>query len=156
MNARPPLASLLSGLSLALGLLATNQPPARAHAIESSLERVSGLTDSLTLESRFGTGEPAADAQVRLVAPDGSALPLGRTDPLGTLRFQLPEGVGPDWELVVDQGPGHRDYLELPLPDQERLSAGPQFLLKAAPLTTLTGLTVLGGLGCARFRRRRR
>ena len=55
-----------------------------------------------------------ADATVKLVPPGGTPIALGRTDARGQLNFQLPAGAGTDWEIQVDGGPGHRDYLELP------------------------------------------
>jgi nickel transport protein len=51
---------------------------------------------------------------VRLVPPNGEPIEVGRTDASGQLRFQLPSNATPAWELQVDRGPGHRDYLELP------------------------------------------
>ncbi|MFM7635586.1 MAG: hypothetical protein ACKO7Z_08420 [Cyanobacteriota bacterium] len=157
---------LAAGLSLALSLAAAERP-VRAHAIESSLERVSGLTDSLVLQSRFSPEQPASDAEVRLVSPSGQSIALGRTDASGSLRFRLPEGVGADWELQVDQGPGHRDYLELPAAHGQAQPArqaslverawwsGQAMLREAQPLA-LAGLVALGGLGGAVALRRRR
>ena len=182
MNAR----SLLSACSLAplfavngafgLGLritalgaalaLASGQSAASAHAIESSLERLSGLTNTLWLESRFGNGEPASNAAVRLVPPSGgTGIEIGYTDARGQLRFQLPGAAGGDWELQVDRGPGHRDYLELPAlgPDQVSRSQRSWFpfglsiqgpLAGAQPLA-LAGLTLLAGCGAWRWSRRR-
>ncbi len=95
-------------------LLLASAAPAHSHAIESSLERLSSLTDQLVLDSRFGNGEPADDAVVRLVPPNGEPIEVGRTDASGQLRFQLPSNATSAWELQVDRGPGHRDYLELP------------------------------------------
>ena len=88
--------------------------PAHSHALESSLERLSSLTDQLVLDSRFGNGEPADDAVVRLVPPGGTPIEVGRTDANGQLRFRLPQAATDAWEVQVDKGPGHRDYLELP------------------------------------------
>ena len=95
-------------------LLLVSAAPAHSHAIESSLERLSSLTDQLVLDSRFGNGEPAYDAVVKLVPPNGEPIEVGRTDASGQLRFQLPSNATSAWELQVDRGPGHRDYLELP------------------------------------------
>lgn len=103
---------------------------ARSHAIESSVERLAALQASLestskpddrpgqaetavAISSRFGNGEPAAQARVRLLPPEGQPIELGRTDASGQLRFQLPSQARGDWELQVDAGPGHRDYLNL-------------------------------------------
>ena len=95
-------------------LLLASAAPAHSHAIESSLERLSSLSDQLVLDSRFGNGEPADDAVVRLVPPNGEPIEVGRTNASGQLRFQLPSNATSAWELQVDRGPGHRDYLELP------------------------------------------
>ena len=73
-----------------------------------------GLHSTLTLQSRYSTGVPAAAAAVSLVAPGQSPIPLGVTDAQGRLRFALPARAQADWELKVEQGSGHRDYLELP------------------------------------------
>lgn len=137
------LACRASGLSAAALLLAS-AAPVHSHAIESSLERLSSLTDQLVLDSRFGNGEPAADAVVRLIPPGGTPIEVGRTDASGQLRFRLPQNATASWEVQVDQGPGHRDYLELPaaeaspssLPSRTRLSS-------AAPGTALSGLAPL-------------
>lgn len=103
---------LLSGLTAAAVLLLA-PGGARAHGIQSSLERFGGL--SAQLESSFSSGDPARDAEVRLVPPGGGApIALGHTDSQGRLSFRLPAQASPDWEIQVDAGPGHRDYLEVP------------------------------------------
>jgi nickel transport protein len=100
-------------VSLAAGLLLLAPGAARAHGIQSSLERFGGL--SAQLESSFSSGVPASDAEVRLVPPGGGApIALGHTDGQGRLSFRLPPQASPDWEIQVDAGPGHRDYLEVP------------------------------------------
>ena len=165
MNHRSWRWPLAAGLGVALALAAADQP-ARAHAIESSLERVSGLTDSLVLQSRFSPEQPASNAEVRLVSPSGHSIALGRTDASGTLRFALPKGVGADWELQVDQGPGHRDYLELPAASGrvqparqaslvERTWWDAQAIVQQPQPLALAGLVALGGLGGAAVLRRR-
>ncbi len=116
---RQPLSALGPLLLMTVALAAG---PARAHALESSLERVAELNRTYALSSQFSTGTPAADAVVTLVAPAGQTVAVGRTDAGGQLRFQLPEEVDGSWEVRVDQGPGHRDYLELPGGAAERRS----------------------------------
>jgi nickel transport protein len=116
---------LLPGLIGVAGLLLAPHA-ARAHGIESSLERLGSLGDSLSsasgntkemlrLESHFSNGLPASDALVR-VAPPGGGTPIevGRTDAAGRITFKLPPQASRQWEVQVDAGPGHRDYLELP------------------------------------------
>lgn len=103
---------LLPGL-LAAGVVLLVPAGVRAHGIQSSLERFGGL--SAQLESSFSSGDPASDAEVRLVPPGGGApISLGHTDSQGRLSFRLPPQASPEWEIQVDAGPGHRDYLEVP------------------------------------------
>jgi len=168
-------AATIAGVVGVVGVVGLIAPGvAWGHALESSLERVSGLTDTLMLQSRFSTSEPARDAAVRLVSPTGKVLRVGRTDADGSLSFRLPRGVDASWELQVDQGPGHRDYLELPgvadalqanplqatlakpgrqLQRHGLLDRGGRFARGGLPLA-LAGLVVLGGLGGASLRRR--
>jgi nickel transport protein len=123
---RVPLLTLVAfaGLLIAPGA-------ACAHGIESNLERLGGLragvdfsrtasgnrapASRLQLQSNFSSGVPASEAAVRLVPPNGGTpIELGRTDTRGQLTFVLPTQASNDWEIQVDAGPGHRDYLELP------------------------------------------
>jgi nickel transport protein len=150
------------GLLPALLVLAATAP-AHSHAIESSLERLSSLTDQLVLDSRFGNGEPADDAVVRLIPPGGTPIEVGRTDASGQLRFRLPQNATAAWEVQVDRGPGHRDYLELPdsssTPSRSPLPAA-RSVSGLGPL--LVGISLAGGAlaggavgGAAALRRRR-
>lgn len=124
--------SLFLALGLVLGV-AGGAPRAQAHAIESSLERLSAVSDALMLESRFGSGEPARDAVVRLQPPGGEPIEVGRTDADGRLRFTLPAAADAAWEVQVDGGPGHRDYLELPAAAAPGTAAGSGPALASAP-----------------------
>lgn len=171
---RSPWPALLAAAGLSLSPLA-----ARAHGIESSLQRLGSLTAGmdfsrpaaggaaasgrLELQSRFSSGVPATEAAVRVVPPDGGQpIEVGRTDAEGRLTFSLPAQARADWEVQVDAGPGHRDYLELPgagnggdsapLPPLRELSKTPGG--GWVPLT-LIGLLGLGGAG-GWLRRRRR
>jgi nickel transport protein len=172
---RAPLLALIGVAGLAL-----TPGTARAHGIESNLERLGGLsagldfsrtasgsrapTTRLQLESHFSNGLPASEAAVRLVPPDGGTpIELGRTDTQGQLTFALPARAGRDWEIQVDAGPGHRDYLELPGTDQT--PGAPQartFLPRAAMLASrwhvlspLVMIGLIGGIGGFRLWRRR-
>lgn len=129
---------------------------AKAHGIESSISQLESLNSQLVLQSQFSTGEPTSDAVVRLIAPDGSQHDLGRTDAAGRLSFALPVGSQGAWELQVDGGPGHRDYLEMPVQagqvQVDQISTGPQ----TRPLLWLSafGATAML-LGLQRTRRNR-
>lgn len=134
-------------------VMASGQSAARAHAIESSLERLSGLTNTMRLESRFGNGEPASNAAVRLVPPSGGmGIEIGYTDARGQLRFQLPGAAGGDWELQVARGPA-----QVISTQRGRLPGGLsiQGLLAGAQPLALAGLTLLAGCGGWRWSRRR-
>ena len=157
-------------LVLITAALALAPSGARAHGIETSLSRLASLSEGLLLQSQFSSGEPTRDAVVRLVPPSGAAIELGRTDAQGQLSFALPKGASGDWELQVDGGPGHRDFLEMPVsqgrPELDRLSEthapGLRGLLAEAGanrnrllLGAVAGLAGLGGAGLLRRRSRR-
>jgi nickel transport protein len=154
-------------LALLGGVAALMAPVARAHGIQSTLDYLpSAGGGKLELESHFSSGDPARDATVRLLPPDGGeAIAIGRTGPDGRLTFTLPPGARNDWEIQVDAGPGHRDYLS---PDDAgRLPAPGGFTGEAAapvrrlhrwsgPLPwALTGLALIGGLGLSARRGKR-
>lgn len=102
---RPFLAGVL--LTIAAG------QPLQAHQIESALEYLDG---DLELSTRFSNGEPAAGAVVRLLQSDGTpGEELGRTDASGQIRLDLNGVKDGRYDLQVDGGPGHRDYLEVPV-----------------------------------------
>ncbi|MFN9619798.1 MAG: hypothetical protein ACK55X_08825 [Synechococcaceae cyanobacterium] len=162
----------LPALAGALALLlaqALAPQPVRAHAIESSLEHLhhhgqatplaaaANEADQLRLQSSFSTGQPVVAAAVRLAPPNGAQpLELGRTDSAGQLTFTLPRQAGPDWELQVDGGPGHRDYLELPSVTARAVppAAGRSELADATRQASLVAL--IGGLGIGGLALRRR
>ena len=96
---------------IGLGVMAGQQ--AKAHGIESSLRYLDG---QLELSSSFSTGEPVEGAMVRLLNADGTpGDELGEIGVNGQLVLKLPDLVEGVLDLQVDGGPGHRDYLELPI-----------------------------------------
>lgn len=149
MSFSPRAASACLGLSapaLAAALL-LSPGAAHAHAIESSLTRVQSLNAQLLLHTQFSSGQPTADAVVRLVPPGGTPVEVGRTDSHGQLSFALPKGSNGDWELQVDGGPGHRDYLEMPVQGgQAQLD---QLSEHDHPHDLKAWLVGLGGVGAA-------
>lgn len=156
---------------IGLTTLVASAGPLRAHGIESSLESLTRLTEAhlpasstpagraprLQLASHFSSGLPASDALVSLVPPGGGeGISVGRTDASGRLSFALPSGIAPDWEIRVDAGPGHRDYLELPgAKGPAHQAQTPLSRLQPVGWVPLLGLGLLGGAGCALRRRRR-
>ena len=102
---------LVTCTALGLGVMAGQQ--AQAHGIESSLRYLDG---QLELSSSFSTGEPVEGAAVRLLNADGTpGEELGEIGANGQLVLTLPGLVEGVLDLQVDGGPGHRDYLELPI-----------------------------------------
>ena len=102
----------LTGISCLL-IGAALQPSVKAHGVETNF---SGLEASglLQLNSHFSSGQPLVNAEVRVQSPDGSkTLKLGHTGSDGSFKAKMPAQANHEWELVVDGGPGHRDYLEL-------------------------------------------
>ena len=98
-----------SGALMALAVAA----PSHAHQIESALTYLNG---DLELRSNFSNGTPATGAVVRLLNPDGSAGDiLGTTDASGQIRLDLSDVEDGRYDLQVDAGPGHRDYLDIPV-----------------------------------------
>ncbi|KZR85145.1 hypothetical protein MITS9509_02551 [Synechococcus sp. MIT S9509] len=97
----------------ALGLTLAQPMQAEAHGVESSLRYLDG---QLELSSSFSTGEPVEGAVVRILKADGTpGQELGRMDAEGRLQMTLPALSDGLVDLQVDGGPGHRDYLTLPL-----------------------------------------
>ena len=115
---RPSMMRLLAPLVLLSSVLhGALLAPAKAHQIESALHYLDG---DLQLSSNFSNGEPTQGAVVRLLNADGTpGQELGRTDTEGRLSIDLSSVGNGTVDLQVDGGPGHRDYLELPVQDGE-------------------------------------
>lgn len=94
--------------------LAVGLPMAgHAHAIESTINYMDG---ELQLHSSFSTGDAAAGATVRLLQADGTpGEELGQMDANGVLTLTLPALKQGILDVQIDGGPGHRDYLSLPM-----------------------------------------
>ena len=87
--------------------------PVQAHQIESALNYLNG---ELELSSSYSNGQPTQGAVVRLLNADGSTgQELGLTDQAGRLTLDLDTVEDGIVDLQIDGGPGHRDYLEMPV-----------------------------------------
>ena len=105
----------ITGISCLL-IGAALQPSVKAHGVETNFSGL-GASGLLQFRTYFSTGEPLVNAEVRLQSPDGSeSLKLGRTGSDGSFKAKVPAQANREWEVVVDGGPGHRDYLELSRP----------------------------------------
>lgn len=96
---------------------------------------------------------------MRLVSPDGQAsLELGHTDAEGQLTFNLPAQAKADWEVQVDAGPGHRDYIELPgtSPASLQSQVTPSLHPMARTLRSLGAVALVGAMAGVLLNRPRR
>jgi nickel transport protein len=154
----PKSLSRLSLLAACCALAVFGAPAAQSHGIESTLERLDGLTSSnpYQLESKFSTGLPASDAAVRMVSPDGgTAVELGHTNARGQLSFALPAQAKADWEVQVDAGPGHRDYIELPGAPPAKLQGRQEFSPEPPLVRSLGAMALVGSMVGLLLSRRR-
>ena len=89
---------------------------------------------------------------MRVVPPGGGTpVEVGQLDADCKLSFVLPRGADGTWELQVDDGPGHRDFLDLTVksgrPQLYTLSSRPAEPTAAWASPWLIGTVVLCGLG---------
>ncbi len=102
-------------LALALALGAVGWAlPVLGHGVGMEHRRVS----SVEVQARFETGEPMAQAQVLVYAPDDPAeiWQQGTTDDQGRFSFVPDESVPGTWEVVVRQA-GHGAIATIPVSD---------------------------------------
>lgn len=127
--------------------------PAFSHAIETQFSGL-GSGSLLELESSFSSGEPVSNAEVRLLSHDGErTIPLGSTDADGRFSATLPELDSNNWDLVIDGGIGHRDYLGLD--EDMEISAGSRRWLMVAMASLLSAtLAVTGSISYGQRQRR--
>ncbi len=158
-------------LQALLGVAAILAAPAvRAHGIQSTLQYLpfsgsSSGAGKMEVQSSFSTGLPAQDAAVRLLSPDGgTAIELGHTGPDGRLSFTLPPTASKEWEIQVDAGPGHRDYLAPTDAGDTPASSGAgghatepirHRIWRSSLPGPLAGLALVGGIGLLARQRRR-
>ena len=105
-----PRFALMSMTALAMGL--GHMQNVSAHGVESTLRYLDG---QLELNSSFSTGEPVEGAVVRLPKLMAAQAQCSVEWTPGRLQVNLPDLTDGLVDLQVDGGPGHRDYLTLPL-----------------------------------------
>ncbi len=95
------------------GLELFNLCPLRAHSIQTEIKNHNG---KLELISEFSTGTAVQGALVRYMQNNGTpGDEIGNLNQQGKLIFDLPDIYNGEIELLVDGGPGHKDYLLLPI-----------------------------------------
>ncbi|MEM6447041.1 MAG: carboxypeptidase-like regulatory domain-containing protein [Cyanobacteria bacterium P01_D01_bin.123] len=93
-------------LTVALG-----QGPVFAHGANVQYR----ATRAIAIRAAFDSGEPMAEAQVTVFAPDNSAEPWlqGKTDAAGQFSFVPDSSQAGSWEVQVRQA-GHGDIVSIP------------------------------------------
>jgi nickel transport protein len=155
-------------LALTLALMGTAWGlPVLAHGVEIEHRQVS----SVELEARFETGEPMADAQVLVYAPDNptEVWQKGTTDAQGRFSFVPDETKPGNWEVTVRQA-GHGTIVNIRVSAEPAASGGGAAPAQAAegeapansvvsPMTNLSpvqrgitiGAVIWGFIGTALF-----
>ncbi|MGM0428271.1 MAG: hypothetical protein ACQEQ7_13655 [Thermodesulfobacteriota bacterium] len=122
--------------------------PLPAHGVKGDI-----FTGGMVITARYDTDEPMSYAQTIIRPPEGGLdFQTGRTDRNGRFCF-FPDGPG-DWEVIVDDGIGHR--LTLVVPVDERFLQNGQIQTDAPtrnaiskPAKALMGLCIIFGIsGC--------
>jgi nickel transport protein len=109
-------------------------------------------TDAIEIQASYDSGDPMAEAQVQVFAPDDPQTPVftGMTDGAGRFVF-VPDQPG-DWEVSVRQA-GHGDIAVIPVAADGAIAAG---YTDAAGLTpvqrwVMAGAVIWGFVGTALF-----
>ena len=124
--------SVISAMAL---IFLTQTATSRAHGVDGFADRVTGYC----ITARYNDGEPMNWSEVRISAPDSDIeFQNGRTDRNGRFMF-FPDGQGL-WEVVVQDGMGHRLALEINVTHESDEKA------TALPTTSLGGKNRLVGL----------
>lgn len=140
----------LIGLVFASALLLPAQQ-ALAHSVQTDY-LLSG-DRSLALDVTFSTGEPLADAIVKIYSPDNLSEPWmeGKTDENGQFNFHPDQELEGEWTLEIGEY-SHADILSVPVEkegiqiddisqeDSETVFAQNPLTLKTSPAQAVTGL----------------
>ena len=72
--------------------------------------------DTIITESKFSGGRVAQDATVSVIdIADGQTLLTGKTDTDGIFKFAMPKTAGPELQIIVDGGDGHKNSWDFTL-----------------------------------------
>jgi nickel transport protein len=95
---------------LAGGIL-TQTVPVLAHGVKVEHHSVAAIA----VAAQYDSGQPMAEAQVLVYAPDNSSQPwlTGVTDKEGKFTFTPPTDQAGNWEVAVRQG-GHGNMITIP------------------------------------------
>lgn len=128
----------ITTLAWVLALSLTGSASAHALLVVAKIEG-----DQVKLEAFFDDDSPAADAKVTVRDEQGTVISEGRTDATGRWSFAKPRPGA--YEIVVDDGAGHRTkkHLRIPTADAGATNAEPS----REELTQFPWLKVAIGIG---------
>lgn len=120
--------------------------PVWAHGVKLNAQSV----QAISIEARFESGEPMAQAMVTIYAPHDPATPWLKTttDDQGRVLFQPDPAYPGDWEITVRQA-GHGDVIVIPISESEpgsvtaKSGSQPEWLQR----TVITASVLWGCLG---------
>ncbi|MEM8604488.1 MAG: carboxypeptidase regulatory-like domain-containing protein [Cyanobacteria bacterium P01_H01_bin.121] len=100
---------------LAAALSVATVPAVQAHQVETNYG-IDLFTSDLSFQSVYSSGEPMADAEVRVYAPTDSEEPWleTETDAEGYFTFLPDESIVGTWRIEIQQD-GHMDILDVPV-----------------------------------------
>ncbi len=141
---------------LLLLILALIPFPLYAHGVKGTIDR-----GGICITAQYDTDEAMSYAKVTILPPGkGLDFQTGRTDRNGRFCF-FPDGNG-DWEVIVDDGMGHRLMVVVPV-NQEIATVGdrkPRPLAERSPSRfekAVMGLCIIFGIsGCLLWWRSRK
>lgn len=150
----PSTSTILTALprwGLAMGLVLSTPIAALAHGAHIQSRSASGIE----IQATYDTGEPMAEAQVQVYAPDDPQTPVfsGITDTEGRYLF-VPDQPG-DWEVSVRQA-GHGDIAVVPVAEGGAIAEGFTNSVGLTPLqrVIVAGAVTWGCIGTALYFRR--
>jgi nickel transport protein len=137
---------------LSLTLLSMVGLPAKALAHGVAIQHQ--LTQAISIQAAYDTGEPMVDAQVVVYAPNdpSQAWTTGKTDAKGQFIFMPDRAQTGNWQVSVRQA-GHGDILNIPIAGDANTTTAAD---SANPMTSLqkgvmVGSIIWGFIGTALF-----
>ena len=123
-------------------LLAVMADQAMGHSVET--DYLLSPDNGLALDVNFSTGEPLAEAPVKIYSPDNPEEPWmeGETDENGQFSFLPEDGIEGEWTVEIGEK-SHADFLSVPVKDDgiqlEQISQGhADAMVAQSPLTFKT------------------
>lgn len=153
MQRNPSIGEILGFLVLSIGLGLSMPLPLSAHGALLDYSHSAGIT----VQARYDTGQPMADAQITVYAPDNPTRPwlTGIGDAEGRFSF-VPDPDLPGTWSVQGRHAGHGAMIHIPVnPEQPEQISGQQGYT-AGQRALMAACVLWGCIGTALFFSRRR